>query len=220
MTRRKWIFIGSAATVVAASRLSMELWKGTSMRMTAVEKLFVNSPGHAAQAAGDAERLLDRIQIQPGWRYLDVGCGVGSAARRVAETRRLEVTGVDIDPEQIKSANAAAELPNLRYQVMDATRLEFGAGEFDIVATSKTTHHIPNYEDALREMARVLRPGGYLIYSDMTVPRWLAAVGKAVLPVVGYPSQDTLDSFAAEAGLKVIHRSRSIVQLDTIWQKQ
>ncbi len=162
MTRRKWMLATGVGVSAGAAGLLLEPWKGTSMRMTAVEKLFVNSPGHAAGVAGHAESLLDRIEVQPGWRYLDVGCGVGATARRVAETRSLSVVGVDIDPEQIEAARASGALSNLQFEVMDATGLAFGDEEFDIVATSKTTHYIPSYERALVEMVRVLRPGGVL----------------------------------------------------------
>ena len=61
---------------------------------------------------------------------------------------------------------------------------------------------------------------GYLIYTDLTVPDWLAAVGRRLLPVMGFPSEGALDTFAAEAGLSQVFRSRSFVQLDKIWQKQ
>ena len=220
MTRRKWMLATGVGLSLGAARLLMEPWNGTSMKMTAVEKLFVNSSGHAVRVAGHAESLLERIELQPGWRYLDVGCGVGAAAREIAESRPLAVVGVDIDPDQIEAARSSGALSNLQFQVMDATRLKFGDEEFDIVATSKTTHHIPNYERALAEMVRVLRPGGYLIYTDLTVPGWLAEVGRRLLPVMGFPSERALDTFATEAGLSPVFRSRSFVELDKIWQKQ
>jgi len=220
MTRKKWIMaVGMVGTILAGGLL-LESWKGKSMRMTAVEKSFVNSSGHAAKVAGHAESLLQKVNVQPGWRYLDVGCGISSAARGIAMRRPLDVVGVDIDPEQIATARAAGELPNLRFHVMDATRLEFGDAEFDVVATSKTTHHIPDYELALMEMARVLRPGGYLVYTDMSVPGWAAAIGKRLLPIVGFPSEHALDSFAVKRGLRPVFRSRNLIQLDQIWVKQ
>ena len=117
------------------------------MKMTAIEKHFINSPGHTLQVAHRAQQLLDRIDIQAARRYLDVGCGVGAAA---SERCGLEVTGIDVDPGQIEAARAA--YPHLRLMVMDATKLQFHDAEFDIVATSMVTHHMPGWERAFSEM--------------------------------------------------------------------
>jgi len=190
------------------------------MRMTAFEKSFVNSPGHAAEVAGRAERLLAEIPVEPGWRYLDVGCGVGSGPRRIAETYDLEVVGVDIDPAQIEAARAGGSRPNLRFEVMDATALDFPGASFDVVATSMTTHHIPGFERALDEMARVVRPGGYIIYTDLSLPRWAAAVGRSVAGGFGYPTETALRAFAERNGLQTIRHERRWVQADWIWRKR
>ncbi len=164
-------------------------------------------------------QILGHCDIRPGMRYLDVGCGAGSAASRIAESRSLDVTGIDIDPEQIRAANAAAARPNLHYLVMDATHLDFADGQFDIVSTSKTIHHIPDWERAFEEMTRVLRGGGTLIYRDFTAPSWLIPAAKRLFPSAGFPSEDALDSLSAKAGLTRIHRSRRFVGVDLIWRK-
>ena len=129
------------------------------MRMSALEKRFVNSPSHTQRVAEQAYELLSHINCKSGWRYLDVGCGVGTAARKVAATSDLSVTGIDVDPKQIQAARSGAARPNLQYKVMDATKLEFADGAFDVVASRMATHHIPHWERALSEMVRVLRPG-------------------------------------------------------------
>jgi len=187
------------------------------MRMTAIEKHFVNSPAHTARVVRRAQELLDRINIRAGWRYLDVGCGVGTAAREIAERRGLDVTGIDVDPAQIEAARAGAALPHLRFMVMDATKLRFNDAEFDIVATSMVTHHLRAWERAFSEMIRVVRPGGCLIYSDFTLPSWLAAVGRRLIPFVGMPSTKRIESLASGAGLAKVHQSRAGLRSDFIW---
>ena len=77
------------------------------MRMTTIEKHFVNSPEHTLRVAHRAQQLLDRIDIQPGWRYLDVGCGVGAAACEIANRCGLDVTGIDVDPDRLKQPEPA-----------------------------------------------------------------------------------------------------------------
>jgi len=187
------------------------------MRMTAIEKHFVNSPEHTVRVARRAQQLLDRIDIQPAWRYLDVGCGVGTAACEIAKRYGLEVTGIDVDPGQIEAARAHATQPHLRFMVMDATKLQFHEAEFDIVATSLVTHHMSGWERAFSEMIRVLRPGGYLIYSDFMLPSWLGAIGRRLIPFVGFPSTKLIESLASGAGLTTVHQSRACLRFDFIW---
>jgi ubiquinone/menaquinone biosynthesis C-methylase UbiE len=188
------------------------------MRMSALEKHFVNSPRHAQRVADHAYQLLSHIDCKSGWQYLDVGCGVGTAARKIAATSELRVIGIDIDPKQIEAAKSLAARPNLQYKVMDATKLEFTDGAFDVVASSMATHHIPDWGRALSEMLRVLRPGGYLIYSDFVVPSWLAKAA-GLIRFVGFPTTSELRLLRERAELVVIHESHRFGKVDVIWRK-
>ena len=173
------------------------------MKMTRLEKRFVNSRTHSERAAGQAIERLRRLGPQPGARYLDVGCGNGQAAIRVAQVGGLEVTGVDVDREQIAAARAlAAGRPNLRFVTADAARLPFPDGRFRIVASNKVTHHISDWPLALTEMLRVLEPGGWLIYGDFVLP------GRRRL-------QDLVRSHRLEP----VHVAAGWLQLEAIWRK-
>ena len=187
--------------------------------MPAIEKHFVNRAGHARLVADHALQLLNRLDYQSGWRYLDVGCGVGSAAREIATTTDLSVIGIDIDPKQIETARNGAAKPNLQYWVMDATRLEFGDGQSDIVASQMTTHHIANWERVVSEMCRVLRAAGYLIYQDFMFPSWLAGIGRRLLRFMGFPSVSALHSPATSAGLAKVYELQQSGKVDLIWVK-
>jgi ubiquinone/menaquinone biosynthesis C-methylase UbiE len=197
------------------------------MKMSAIEKHFVNKPSHTRVVADRALQLLNRVSPQPGWRYLDVGCGVGSAAMEIAGTSGLRVTGIDVDPKQIEEAKRKGTLQNLQFRVMDATALQFADGEFDVVATSMVTHHIPNWERAFSEMVRVLRNGGYLIYSDHVFPSWLAKAARRLMrftpsPVralIGFPSASALEPLTIQAGLRKVYGDGSSRHVTTIWVK-
>ena len=189
------------------------------MKMTFFEKYFVNRPGHTRAVARRAQQRLSRISHQAGWRYLDVGCGVGAAARAIATTSDLEVTAIDVDPKQITLARAGPARPNLRFLVMDATRLDFRDEAFDIVAASMMTHHIPNWERAFSEMARVLRAGGYFIYHDFIFRSWVAQLGRRLFRFAGFPSTSALESLAIKAGLVKVHEWQRPAQWDVIWLK-
>lgn len=74
------------------------------MKMSNLEKQFVNSPSHSRQVSHQADRLLKLTQFNAGQNYLDVGCGNGAAPIYVAQKYQLNVTGIDVDPDQIKLA--------------------------------------------------------------------------------------------------------------------
>jgi ubiquinone/menaquinone biosynthesis C-methylase UbiE len=188
------------------------------MRMSALEKHFVNSPSHTQRVAEHAYQLLSYINYSSGWRYLDVGCGVGAAARKLAATSGLSVTGIDIDPEQIQATKREAPRPNLQYKVMDATRLEFADSAFDVVASRMATHHISHWERAFSEMVRVLRPGGYLIYSDFVFPFWLAKFA-GLIRFLQFPTTTGLHLLAERSGLTPVYESRRSGKVDVIWRK-
>ena len=106
-----------------------------------------------------------------GRAVLEVGCGFGTSALLVARGQR-EVIGVDAAPVAVEvAARRAAGLPHVRFQVMDAARLEFPEGRFDVVYSIDLIEHL-HPEDVpahLAEAHRVLRSGGLLIVKTPSV---------------------------------------------------
>ena len=188
------------------------------MRMTGIEKRFVNEIEHSRSVAENAVRRLRRVPVHPSWSYLDVGCGNGAAALLVAETFGLRVVGVDVDPQQIALARAAAgDRAAVLFMAADATCLPFEDGRFDVVATSKTTHHVPRWSSALAEMRRVLKPHGYLVYEDLTVPSWLAWI---LTPLAGHAGVFTAaDLDRSFASLRPVHRQAGWLHYQATLQK-
>jgi ubiquinone/menaquinone biosynthesis C-methylase UbiE len=188
------------------------------MQMTRLEKRFVNEIGHSRRVAEEAVRRLRYLSVQPSWSYLDVGCGNGAAALLVADTFGVRVVGVDVDPEQIALARDGADnRTDVSFTTADATCLPFEDGRFDVVATNKTTHHVPRWSSALAEMRRVLKPQGYLIYADFKTPSWLAWVLK---PLAGHAGVFTgADLERCFASLQRVHRHTGWLQYEAILQK-
>jgi ubiquinone/menaquinone biosynthesis C-methylase UbiE len=188
------------------------------MQMTRFEKRFVNDIGHSHSVAEAAVRRLAHMPVQVGWLYLDVGCGNGAAARLVAATSGMHVVGVDVDPDQIALARSRTDpRSDARFIAADATCLPFGDGLFDIVATNKTTHHVPQWSSALSEMTRVLKPHGYLVYADLKTPSWLAWAMRAMTSHVGVFTRADLDQYFAP--LQRVHRHAGWVHYEAILQK-
>jgi ubiquinone/menaquinone biosynthesis C-methylase UbiE/AcrR family transcriptional regulator len=173
--------------------------------MSRLEKRLVNSERKSRAVGRRLRELLSLAGPVPGSRHLDVGCGNGAATIAVASAYRLDATGVDLDPGQIALARAAAGDGPVRFLEADATHLPFPDSGFDVVTSSKATHHIPTWLGALAEMARVLRPGGHLVYSDLVVPRpvaWLAGRLTGHAP----PTRRALDRAVEGLGLETVHR--------------
>jgi len=192
------------------------------MKMSRFEKMFVNSPAHSGKVALQAVRRLANLNILPKQTYLDVGCGNGAAAFGIAAEYDLNVTGIDIDPEQIYIAQQRApRLGSIRFLVGDAACLPFEDAAFDLVATQKTTHHMRNWEAALAEIVRVLKPGGYFIYSDLVAPGWIASLARVIsTDWDGLPTLAGLDRFFAERSLRVIRRATYGLSYEAILHRQ
>jgi len=190
------------------------------MKMTKFEKFFVNSEGRSRRVAEYAEKMLRLVGFAPGQSYLDFGCGNGAAAIHLASKLGLKVTGIDVDPEQIEEARArSGQNTNVQFRTADGTKLPFGDNEFDFVATHMVTHHIPDWQNALQQMLRVLKPNGCLIYKDFALPKWMALLGKKIRPSVGYLTAEDLNQFAQENHLVVVHLARSFNKYEVVWRK-
>jgi ubiquinone/menaquinone biosynthesis C-methylase UbiE len=191
------------------------------MKMGRFEKWFINAAGHSRQVAQAAERRLPIVPFGSTLKYLDVGCGNGMTAMHLASTYRFDVTGIDVDPEQIRLARqSAGNRSDVRFLVADATRLPFDSEEFDVVATNKTTHHIPDWKSALAEMIRVLRPGGHFIYGDLVVPPWLARIGQSTLgSFAGLVTRSELEGFIRRHDLTIVQQASCFASYEGVWRR-
>jgi len=107
------------------------------------------------------ESYADRLGDLAGKRVLDIGCGLGGKTVAYAEAK-ARVTGVDLSAENIArcSVFARARGVDAVFAAGDAERLPFAAGTFDAVIANDSLEHFADPERALRELARVLAPGG------------------------------------------------------------
>ncbi|MCZ7646344.1 MAG: methyltransferase domain-containing protein [Planctomycetota bacterium] len=116
--------------------------------------------------------LVQRVRPEPHWRVLDVATGAGHSAFALAP-RVAHVTAVDLTSEMLAEARALQErngLANVSFQLADVHRLPFADGGFDAVTSRRAPHHFSDLNLALKEMRRVLRPGGRLVIDDRSVP--------------------------------------------------
>jgi ubiquinone/menaquinone biosynthesis C-methylase UbiE len=178
------------------------------MKMVKFEKWFINSEKHAKQAVNRAEKLLQFANVKENQKYLEVGCGNGSVCHYVAKKYLWDVTGVDVDPEQIQIAQeSSSDIQNIRFLTADATSLPFQDKDFDIVLSFGTTHHISNWLDAFSEIRRVLKPKGYFVYFDLVYLGLLAKLGRSFKHSYGITTMPELNSFIQRNDFSAVYTS-------------
>lgn len=171
-------------------------------------------------------RLLPRARTGPMPAILDVGCGTGvnllEAARWFAPTRQL--CGIDISPGMVAVAAAKAGALGIpaSFIVGDAEHLPYDDGQFDLVICNSVLHWFNDRGAALREMCRVLRPGGQLLLICAAAPgfrEWFAftdqlrqLVGLAPHPslVPRLPSVTEVGSLMQGAGFFLEHLANPV----------
>jgi SAM-dependent methyltransferase len=111
--------------------------------------------------------VRDTVQPRPGRRILDIGCGIGTAEVNLGRQPLTQVTlvGVDRVPDRVREALAAVRSHNIRagFAAADACALPFGDATFDSSFCVALLQHIADVARAVREIARVTRPGGRIV---------------------------------------------------------
>ena len=110
-------------------------------------------------------RTLATLAPAPGERILDVGCGSGFLSAELANAVGADgrIVAVDHNPDMVEATRKRCRsLPQVVASEQDVTALEFEDGSFDAVTCNQVLLYVPEVQQAIREMIRVLRPGGRL----------------------------------------------------------
>jgi len=141
---------------------------------------------------GGARDFYERLNVAPGCRLLDVGCGSGQFAL-IAAKDGLEVTGVDIASNLVERARLRAQAEGLPacFQEADAEALPFEDASFDVVASLIGAMFAPRPDLVAKELLRVCTPGGTIAMANWTPQGFVGQMFKTVSTFIapsGMPS--------------------------------
>jgi len=117
------------------------------------------------------------LKLKPGSLVLDAGCGSGRHLRALAKLPNLNIIGIDRNGSDLNDAlTGLKNMPdalsdNYLVSRADIKKLPFASASFDCVICSEVLEHIPEHENALKELVRILKPQGDLVVS---VPRYFS----------------------------------------------
>jgi ubiquinone/menaquinone biosynthesis C-methylase UbiE len=161
----------------------------------------------------EAELLAKLVRAGAGDRAVDLCCGPGTLALRFARHVRW-IVGIDFTPALLLRARRSAEAEDIRNLFLtfgDARALPLGNASVDVAVTSYSLHHVPDPRSVVREMARVLAPGGRAGLLDMIVPEEpRAAERRNQIEVARDPSharampKPELEEMLSSAGLRML----------------
>lgn len=174
--------------------------------------------------------FLSWLKLDHNCSLLDVACGSGGPSLRAARLTHCRVHGIDIHEDAVRTALIQAEQANLieevKFQQVDASKaLPFSDASFDAVICVDAINHLPDRASTLREWARVLKPGGRVVFTDpIVVTGPLSNAEIALRSSVGFflfvPSE--LDEeLLVKAGFKLVEkedRTENMARIAKKWR--
>jgi len=166
-------------------------------------------------------QAIERMNIQPGMRVLEVGVGTG--INLSLYPKDAAITGIDFSEAMLEKARERAarkDMRNTRLLQMDAADLKFADGSFDIVYAPYLISVVPDPVKVAQEMRRVCRPGGRIIFLNhfLSPNPLLSRIERLISPFtihIGFKSDLDLPAFLAQADLQP--KSIEKVNFPRIW---
>jgi 2-polyprenyl-3-methyl-5-hydroxy-6-metoxy-1,4-benzoquinol methylase len=102
--------------------------------------------------------------LRPRMTVLELGCGTGTFTQELARSG-ADIIAIDVSPELLEIASTSCSASNVQYQIQNAYALSYSEAVFDSVVGSSVLHHL-EIEQALRDIYRVLKPGGTIYFTE------------------------------------------------------
>ena len=186
------------------------------MLLNRLEFALMNNPLRAAvQRYFESRRFLRMAGPMHGGRALEIGCGPGVGTQLILDVFRADaVDAFDLDPQMVSLARRRlrARASQVRLWVADATAIPAPSASYDAVFDFGIIHHIPDWRRALREVARVLKPGGRFYAEEILA----AFIGHPIVRrLLDHPQADRFDAAAFKAALE--ESGYSVQATEELW---
>ena len=137
---------------------------------------------HSGYWRHDYKVALAEIEKLRPDRLIDIGCGPGAFLSLVQERfPAIQLNALDLSEEMIRETRSRLA-PNAIATVGDAEHMPLESGQYAAVTCNMSIHHYPHPQDALKEMYRILRPGGMLLLNDMDCIAPIRALANIIFP--------------------------------------
>jgi ubiquinone/menaquinone biosynthesis C-methylase UbiE len=148
------------------------------MKMNALGRLMLNSPGRAYAQRRHVIPLMARIGGRlDGCEVLEIGCGRGVGAELLLQQMgAAHVEAIDLDPLMVSRAAARLRGRPTNVECGDMTQMRFDTASFDAVVDFGAIHLEPEWQLAVKEIGRVLRPGGRFLFEEIVGRTYRAVV--------------------------------------------
>jgi ubiquinone/menaquinone biosynthesis C-methylase UbiE len=177
------------------------------MKLNRIERAAVNNPVRATHQHHREAAWFRRLAggSLAGQHVLEVGCGRGVGSEVLLDRLgAARVTAFDLDESMVELARRRLHGRPVDLSVGDACAIEQPTGSVDAVVDFGIIHHVPDWQQAISEIARVLRPGGVVLFEE--IPRWLLDTW-AFRTFTVHPRENRFDAdeFGAELARHGLH---------------
>lgn len=158
-------------------RVAQEISHGRFLAKHGAGEIW-NWEGRAGKLRWARRVKMIGAHLKPGMTILELGCGAGYFTKELARSG-AEIVAIDVSADLLEIAKANCPATNVRYEIQDACALNYPDAAFDSVVGSSILHHL-EIEPALREIRRVLKPGGTICFTEPNMLNPQIAIQKNV----------------------------------------
>jgi ubiquinone/menaquinone biosynthesis C-methylase UbiE len=144
-------------------RIKNEIDHGKKIKEHAEDIWGWSTPAGKKRADRRAQYFISLGNYTSDSNILEIGCGTSLFTEKVFNISQANITAIDISEDLLEKAKQ--KLPNVTFQKEDAMKMSFKNGNFDSVWGSSVLHHL-DIEQALKEIYRVLKPGGSMVFAE------------------------------------------------------